>query len=84
MTGISTLGPLYIYLDNVSVMHNISRPKSILRNKRNLFCYHVVHEKGAMGESLVGHTATNENVANLMTKVIYRQKIRYLISNYSL
>ena len=36
MMGIPTLGPLYIYGDNMSVVHNTSRAESVLRQKRQL------------------------------------------------
>ena len=35
MMGIPISGPLYIYGDNLSVLHNTSRPESVLRNKSN-------------------------------------------------
>ena len=44
MMGIITKGPSFIYLDNMSVMHNASRSDSVLRKKCNSVCYHAVHE----------------------------------------
>ena len=55
MMGILISGPSYIYGDNMSVIHNSSRPESVLRKKSNSICYHAVHESVVMGESLVGH-----------------------------
>ena len=34
-----------------------------------------------MGESLVGHISSKENVTDLMTKDLYGHKRRYLVSN---
>ena len=34
-----------------------------------------------MGESLVGHIPSKENIADLPTKVLYGHKRRYLVSN---
>ena len=39
-----------------------------------------VCESVAMGESLIGHIGTNENVGYIATKVLYGQKRRYMVS----
>ena len=49
----------------MSVIHNSSKPESVLRKKSNSVCYHAVHESVAMGESLVGHKPSKENVATI-------------------
>ena len=67
MMGILIFSPSYIYWDNMSVVHNTSRPESVLRKKSNSVCYHAVCESVAMGESLAGHIPSKENVAGLMT-----------------
>ena len=54
-------GPSYIDGDNMSVVHNTSRPESVLRKRSNSICYHAVHESVAMGESLVGCIPSKEN-----------------------
>ena len=79
--GIPISGPSYIYGDNMSVIHNTSRPELVLRKKSNSVCYHAVHESVAMGESLVGHIPSKENIADLLTKVLHGHKRRYLVSN---
>ena len=71
----------YIYVDNMSVLHNSSGPESVFRKKSNAVCYYAVHESLAMGESIVGHIPSKENVADLLTKVLYGHKRRYLVSN---
>ena len=40
-----------------------------------------VHESVALGESLVSYIPRKENVADLMTKMLYGQKRRYQVSN---
>ena len=65
--GIPISGPSYIYGDNISVIHNSSKPESVFRKKSNSVCYHKVHELVAMGESLVGHIYSKENTAKLLT-----------------
>ena len=41
MVGVEVLGPTYIYGDNKSVIHNTSKPQSILKKKSNSICYHL-------------------------------------------
>ena len=79
MVGILISSPSYIYVDNMSVVYNTSRPKSVLRKKSNSVCYQVVHESVGIGESLV--EPSKENVADLMTKVLFGHNRRYLVSN---
>jgi hypothetical protein len=80
MMGVRISGPLYIYSDNMLVIHNTQQPESMLKKKSNLICYHAVRESVAMGESLTGHIRMNENISNLTTKVLYGQKQWYIIS----
>ena len=80
MMGIPKSSPSYIFGDNMSVIHNIPRPESVLR-KKNSVCYHAVCESVAMSEFPVCHIPSKENVADLMTKVVYGHKRRYLVSN---
>ena len=70
-------GPSYIYGDNMSVIHNTQIPESVLNNKSNSVCYHDVHEAVAMVDFLTGHISTNDNPADLYTKVIYGGHNRY-------
>ena len=51
--GIQTSSPPYIYAGNMSVVHNTSRPESVLMKKSNSACYNAVHKSVAMSESLV-------------------------------
>jgi hypothetical protein len=70
MMGVPLSGPSYIYGDNMSVVHNTQRPESVLKKKSNSVCYHAVREAVAMGECLVGHVPTNDNPADICTKII--------------
>ena len=70
----------YIYGDNMSVIHNSSRPESVLRKKSNSVFYHAICESVLMSESLVGHISSKENVADLVTKVLYGYKRGHLVS----
>ena len=79
MMGVPIDGPLLIYGDNMSVIHNIQRPESTLKKKNNLIAYHAVQESVAMGESLTGNVGTNDNPADLATKVLYGKKRRDMV-----
>ena len=81
MMGVPTSGPLYIYGENMLVIHNTQSPESNLKKKSNSICYHAVREYIAMGESLTGHVETNENYAALATNVLYGGKRRFHVSN---
>ena len=48
MMGISISSPSYIYGDNMSAVHNTSRPESVLKKKCNSVSYHEVHESVAV------------------------------------
>jgi hypothetical protein len=70
MLGVPISGPSYIYGDNMSVIHNTQWPESMLKKKSNSVCYHFARESVAMEESLTGHCPTNDNMADIATKVI--------------
>ena len=81
MIGIPMSGPAYVYGDNISVIYNTSRPESTLKKKSNTICYHAVRESVAMGEIITAHIRSEENPANLCTKMIPGgAKRQYLIS----
>jgi len=62
--------PSYAYDDNLSVVKNTSIPKSVLNKKADSICYHEVHKAVMMGESLVAHIPSNENLSDVCTKVV--------------
>jgi hypothetical protein len=66
--GIPLSGPTYIYGDNKSQVTNSSRHESTLKRKCNSICYHAIHESITMGETLLTHIRTGENVADFLTK----------------
>ncbi len=70
MMGVAISGPSYIYGDNMSVIHNTQRPESMLKKKSNSICCHTIREAVAMGECLTGHVSTNDNPADICTKII--------------
>jgi hypothetical protein len=68
MMGIPLSGPTYIYCDNKSQVTNSSRPESTLKKKCNSICYHAICESVAMGETLLTHIRTGENLPDFLTK----------------
>ena len=70
MMGIPISGPTFVYCDNKSVVTNSQTPESTLKKKSNAICYHATRESVAMGESLVTHIPTDENPADLCTKIL--------------
>jgi hypothetical protein len=68
MMGIPLSGPTFIYGDNKSQVTNSSRPESTLKKKCNSVCYHAIRESVAMGETLLMHIRTGENLADFLTK----------------
>ena len=80
LIGIPISDLLHSYRNNLSVIRNTSQPELDLRKKSNLVCYHAVHESVTMGESLVEHIPSKENFTDLLRKVFYGHKERYLVS----
>jgi hypothetical protein len=67
MMGIPLTGPSYIYGDNKSQVTNSSWPESTLKKKCNSICYHAIRESVAMGESLITHIQTDDNLSDFLT-----------------
>ena len=80
MMGIPLSGPSYVYGDNKSAITNSTRPESTLKKKTNSICYHAIHESVAMGESLLTHVGTCDNLAGLLTKPTFGAKRQKLVS----
>ena len=79
--GVNIDGPSYCYGDNMSVINNTSKPESTLKKKLNSICYHVIRESVVMGEVLTAHIRSENNLADLTTKVLYGSKRRHYTSN---
>jgi hypothetical protein len=80
MMGIPLSGPLYVYGDNKSAITNSTRPESTLEKNTNSICYHAIRESVAMGESLLTHVGTRDNLADLLTKPTFGAKRQKLVS----
>ncbi len=80
MMGIPLSRPTYIYGDNKSQVTNSSRPESTQKKKCNSICYHAIRESIAMGETLLTHIRTGENLADFLTKTTSGAKRRKFVS----
>ena len=80
MMGVEVFRPTYIYGDNMYVIHNTSKPEYVLKKKSNIICYHFVREDVTMKECWTTHVPILTNWANLLTKVLYGNKRRELVS----
>jgi hypothetical protein len=69
MMGVTLSGPMFVYGDSMSVVHNTQRPESVLKKKSNSIFYHMVRESAAMGDSIIGHVPSVDNPADICTKV---------------
>ena len=70
MMGIPCNGPVYIQGDNQSVLANTTIPESTLKKKSQSLCYHFVREGVARDEWRTTYLNTNENEADLLTKIL--------------
>ena len=70
MMGVPLDGPTYVYADNMSVLHNTTTPESTLKKKSNAIAYHLVREAVAMDEMIMGYIRSDENLADILTKVL--------------
>jgi hypothetical protein len=79
MMGIPLSGPTHVYGDNKSQVTNSSRPESTLKKKCNSICYHAICKSFAIGETLLMHIWTGENLADFLTKTTSGAKCRKLV-----
>ena len=79
MMGIPLSEASYIYGGNKSAITNSTRPESTLQKNSNSVCYHAICESVAMGESLLTHVGTADNLADLLTKPTFGSKRRRLV-----
>ena len=68
MMGVPVETPTYMYGDNMSVIHNTSKPESTLKKKSNSIAYHLIREAVAKGEILTAYVPSKENVADILSK----------------
>ena len=79
MMGIPCELPAFIQGDNQSVLANTSIPESTLKKKSQNICYHFVREGAARDEWRASYVNTQENLADLLTKILGRTKRETLV-----
>jgi hypothetical protein len=70
MMGMPISGPTYVCCNNKSVVTNTLKPESMLKKKSNSICFDFCRESVAMDESAITHIPSEENPADLATKII--------------
>ena len=68
MMGCPLEGPTHIKADNMSVVHNCSKPTSTLKKKSNSVAFHYVRERCAADVCSVTYISTLLNIADMFTK----------------
>jgi hypothetical protein len=68
MMGVPLLGPTRILADNMSVIHNVSKPESQLKKKSNSIAYHFCREVIASKAAFVTYEPSETNLADMLTK----------------
>jgi hypothetical protein len=81
MMGILLTRPSFIYADNNLQVTKSTNPELTLKKECNSICYHAVQDSVAMGELLITHIGTGENLSDLMTKVTHGGKRHQLVEN---
>ena len=79
MVSIAISGASYVYRDNMSVIHNISKSE-LLKTKCNTIAYHAICKSVTMGEMLTGHIRSENNPAYLLTKIVTGNERKHLVS----
>jgi hypothetical protein len=68
--GVPVNGPVDILCDNMLVVLNTTVAGSALKKKHISIAYHMIWEAIAAGVVTFGHIGTEDNVADIMTKVL--------------
>ncbi len=72
--GVPVDGPSLDNGNNMSVIKNPQTLELQLKKKNNGTCYHAVQESVAMRESLCAHVCSEDNYADILTKVLTGEK----------
>jgi hypothetical protein len=79
MFGIPLDGPANVLVDNETVMKNATIPSSTLQKKHNAICYHYVREAVTAGIMRVAHIPSDQNLADIFTKILGATKLKTII-----
>jgi len=76
MMGVPLDGPANVLVDNDSVVKNSTIPHSMIQQKHNAICYHCVRESVAAGILCIAHIPSDENLADMFTKILGAMKLK--------
>ena len=79
MMGIAVAGPTNVLCDNESVVKNATRPESTLKKKHVAVAYHRVREAQAAGIVRIAHESSENNLADILTKLLSGIKLHTMI-----
>jgi hypothetical protein len=77
MMGVPLSAACFLYEDNMSVIQNTQCPEYVMKNKSNIIFYHVAHESATMCESIMTRVSSDNNPAEICTKVVPAGRKRY-------
>jgi hypothetical protein len=75
MMGIPVLTPCLTLCDNETTIKNSTIPESVLKKKHNAIAYHRVREAVAADILRIGYINSADNLADMLTKPLTREKI---------
>jgi len=78
MMGVPIEGSCTTFCDNETAVKNSTVPESMLRRKHNAIAYHRVREAVAANITRIAHIPSNQNLADMFTKPLTREKIHAL------
>ena len=81
MMGVPLDGPTLMYCDNESVTKNASIPISTMSKKHDAICYHKIRESVVAGWLQIAWIKSENNLADLFTKVLNRVRRQDLIKH---
>ena len=80
MFGMPIDGPAKIFCNHKSVVINTSTPASTLKKKHHSIAYHIVREAVATSICLICHVISDQNIADLSTKMLPAHKRQFFTS----
>jgi len=81
MFGVDIMGPTALYIDNQSFVNNLWRPESTVKRKHLSIAFHRTRESIASGMVEAYKVDSEENTADLLTKVLSGDATKYHASN---
>ena len=83
MFGVPIDGPTNVFCDNEAVYKNTVLPESTLKKKHHSIAYHRCREAVAAGTIRVAKEGTENNLADLFTKVMSSARRTYLLDRFT-